>query len=340
MKDIYILTDYKNYFESNYDSKPYRSGFDHESLIKLFREKGYSATIIKMVDVLEAQIDWKGKLVLYTSNEEPGYEYKSFIEDVVLFLKEKGAVLLPKYELLRANNNKSFMELYKVAILEGTEFLQARVYGCLEDLLSQIDRIRYPVVFKPSEGSMSSGVALAKSKAELLGLVKKYAKTSNLRSWLKEMVRQRKFLGYVKNSYYQKKFILQPYIPNLENDWKVLIFGEKVYVLRRGVRKNDFRASGSHLGYKAGSKSGFPVDHLDRLLDFKNKIGLPSISIDYTFDGKNGYIIEFQGIYFGLSTHNYSDDYYQRVDGKWEVKANTLSKDELFVYSVIHHLGE
>jgi hypothetical protein len=187
---------------------------------------------------------------------------------------------------------------------------------------------------------MSSGVALAKNKAELLDLVKKNAKTSSLKLRVKEMIRHRKYLGYVKNSYYQKKFILQPYIPNLENDWKVLIFGEKVYILRRGVRKNDFRASGSHVGYKAGSNSGFPIDHLDRLIELKNKIGLPNISIDYTFDGKKGYIIEFQGIYFGLSTHNYSDDYYEKVDGKWEIKANTLSKDELFVYSVIHHLGE
>jgi len=46
---------------------------------------------------------------------------------------------------------------------------------------------------------------------------------------------------------HRSKFIVQEFIPDLSNDWKVLVFWDKYYVLRRKNRPNDFRASGSGL---------------------------------------------------------------------------------------------
>lgn len=340
MKNIYILTDYKNYFGSNYDADPYRSGFDHATLKDLFKQYSYLAIFINMVDVQKQKIDWRDEIVLYTSNEEPDYYYKEYIEDIIQYLKLSGALLIPHYELLRANNNKSFMELYKSVILKGTDYLESQTYGCLEDMMKHIDDLKYPIVFKTSSGAMSRGVALAKSRGELISIVKKFTGSATNEQKLKEILRQKKHKGYVKNSNYQKKFILQPFIPNLQNDWKVLIFGGQLYILKRGVRKNDFRASGSHVGYLAGLEAGFSLGHLDRLIEFKNKIGIPNISLDYVFDGKRGYIIEFQGIYFGLSTINYCKDFYIKENGKWITKPNVQSKEELYVYSIKHYLDK
>lgn len=338
MVDIFILTDYKNQFGSNYDAVPYRSGFRQDRLKELFLKQGFSTQFIPISEVQHVQLAWEGKFVLYTSNEEPGYHFKSYIEDVVLYLRLRKAILIPHYELLRANNNKSFMELYKKVLLNGSDDIEALSFGSLEDVEQTDANIKFPVVFKTSGGAMSSGVRKVNSQKELVKVIKQLSRTANLKQSIKETLRAFKHKGYVKNSNYQAKFVLQPFISGLSNDWKVLIFGEQVYILKRGVRKGDFRASGSHVDYKAGSEAGFPVDKLDSLMEFKNKINIPNLSIDYAYDGKKGYIIEFQGIYFGLSTHNYCKDYYIKEGERWVTRPNVMDKEELFAYSIVHFL--
>lgn len=47
--------------------------------------------------------------ILNTSSEDNGYHYKDYIEDIILGLYLQGAILLPEYKYLRANNNKVYM---------------------------------------------------------------------------------------------------------------------------------------------------------------------------------------------------------------------------------------
>lgn len=74
----------------------------------------------------------------------------------------------------------------------------------------------------------------------------------------------------------------------------MLVFGEKYYILRRKVRKNDFRASGS-------GKREFPEYLTDvecQVLDLAYKafceIDTPLLSIDIAHDGEKCHMIEFQ----------------------------------------------
>ena len=50
-----------------------------------------------------------------------------------------------------------------------------------------------------------------------------------------------KHKAYIRDSKYRKKFIVQNFIEDLSNDWKILVFGKKYYILCRETRKNDFR---------------------------------------------------------------------------------------------------
>lgn len=59
-------------------------------------------------------------------------------------------------------------------------------------------------------------------------------------------------------------------------------------------------------------------------MKFKKLVNIPNISLDFAYDGKKGYIIEFQGVYFGQSTHDYSQDYYLKENDKWVTKPNIL----------------
>lgn len=236
MKNIYLLTDYKYQFGAYDNATPYRSGYNLERLTNSFKEYGYMLEILNFAKVQLSSIQWENQIVIYTSNEEPLLKYKSYIEDVIYYLYLKNAILIPHYELIRANNNKVFMELYKRIILDNQDMLQSFVFGCLEDVLGLRELISFPVVFKPSEGAMSKGVKLISSWNELIKTIKKQRKSTKLKHIIKDELRAIIHKGYIKNSKYQGKFILQPFIKGLKNDWKVLIFGDQVYVLNRAIK--------------------------------------------------------------------------------------------------------
>lgn len=342
MLNLYIITDYKNNFGSKWKSLPYRSGYDKVYLKKLFLKNGYDAKFMP-AHKIDFQENWDNRFVLYTSSEEKGLHFKDFIDDVVYGLQLKGAQLLPSYEFLKANNNKVFMEIYRDAILtEDLRTIQSRVYGTFEELLNDLEKnaIDFPCVLKKASGAMSRGVFLAKSNKDLKKKAKKLSYSSSPSIRLKEFFRKKKHEGYLPESNYQHKFIIQPFIPGLTNDWKILIYAEKYFILRRNIRENDFRASGSGLNYTSGSESGFPLHMLNMVRSFYKELDIPHLSVDFAYDGEKGYIFEFQGIHFGTSTHYKSKDYYEYENKEWVLKSNDLDQEQVYVHSIIEYLKQ
>ncbi|RLD52054.1 MAG: hypothetical protein DRJ05_17785, partial [Bacteroidetes bacterium] len=162
--------------------------------------------------------------------------------------------------------------------------------------------------------------------------------SGNLKVSVKEKIRIRKHTGYKPETKYQNKFIVQSFIPGLTNDWKVLVYGDHYYILKRGIKDNDFRASGSHYNYKAGSKSEFPLHMLDTIEKIYNMLEVPHLSLDFAYDGEKGYVHEFQAIYFGTSTLEFCDDYYIKKDGKWTTEPQQFDQEEEYVWGVVDFL--
>jgi hypothetical protein len=338
MKQLVLIVDYKNNFGSKWKSNPYRSGLDKQYLIKLFNERNITVHVKKYSEICIEDKFWEDKWVLYNSSEDFGLYYKSFIEDIILGLQLKGAKLLPRFDLLRAHENKVFMEIIRqIVIPESHRTILSYSFGTLEEAIDIIDsgRISFPFILKRADGAMSKGVFLIKEYKDLIKVIRRFGKTITLKQWIFECVRSFKYKGYTKESRFQKKFIIQPFIPGLENDWKVLIYGKKVFVLKREVRKGDFRASGSGVNYITGSDSGFPAQFLDFLYEFYQYLNTPSVSIDFAFDGKKPFIFEFQSIGFGTSTHQKSRDYYEKTTEGWIIKENHFDQESLFVQSIV-----
>ena len=341
MKKIICLTDYHHYFGSKWNAVPYRSGMDKDYLTQLFSDSGYVVEFISMAQVDFSDPAWRGKPVLYTSSEEHGYHYKSFIEDVVFGLERAGAVLIPRADFLRANNNKVYMEILRQAALpDKFKTLTSKVFGTYEELDAALtaNQVTFPCVLKTASGAMSRGVSLARDENELRRQVQKISRTAPLKVVLKEKARNYKHRDYKQESSHQSKFIIQPFVPGLNNDWKVLAYGEKYFVLKRNIRANDFRASGSGYDYTSGSQADFPEDMLGLVREFYRKLDLPNLSVDFAYDGENGYIFEFQGIHFGTSTQYKSKDYYEYVNGDWVVKENTFDQEQIYVHSIVDFL--
>lgn len=340
MKRIIALTDYKGHFGSKWGAVPHQSGFDKKELALHFEKQGFK---IEYVSFSEADRinDVQGVPVIYTSSEDIGYHYKQFIEDAVLNLAQKGAVVVPGFDFLRANNNKVYMELMRHRLgHQWDDQLKSWTFGTYDDIETYLEELSFPIVIKTATGAMSAGVSLANNEKELRKKIKKVSKTHYLKPDLRDALRPYfLYKGYKSNSRYRGKYILQQFIPNLKNDWKILIYDKVVFILTRHTRSDDFRASGSHENYLAGSKSKVEPGLFDFAEKVYNALDVPQLSIDVVFDGTKFHLIEFQAIYFGTSTINLSDVYFTKSDnGNWEQKPIVDSVEKLYADSTIQYL--
>lgn len=315
-KIIYIVTDYKNNFGSKFTASPYRSGFDKDLLKKLFEEEGYHIDFLAPSVLSNSDLRaFNNKIVLYTSQEDDELFYKSFLEDLIYSMELSGAIVIPSFALFHAHENKVFFEMIRKSsgIPPLNNFL-TYWFGTYDEFKFACDKLSFPIVIKTYFGSMSRGVFLANNKSEAQKLVKKITRTNNLYLKIWDTIRFYKHKGYVRESWNRKKFILQEYIPGLTNDYKVLIYGSKYYVLERENKKGDFRASGQgNLSFIKELPAG--------LLDFSEKcfvvFASPQASFDIGFNGKDFFLFEAQFVYFGTYTIEYSEFYFKKENNNW-----------------------
>ena len=336
MSQIVLITDYLNRFGSKYTAVPYRSGMDKELLKKEFSKNGIEFVFVKVSEVLDRIKSVQGKIFLYTSSEDSDGYYKSFIEDVVLAISSMGGIIIPTFKFLRGHNNKVFMELLRKEWgLATNDNLMSYSFGSFEDYNTSNIKITFPVVIKRSEGCKSRGVFLAHNKTELDKIVQKISRTSNIKGEIKDYIRTFIHKGFTRESRYRNKFVIQDFIYDLECDYKVLVFGEKYYVLQRRPKKNDFRASGSGIFF-------YPKELPLGLLDYCNAVfnyfDVPFISLDVAYDGSNFCVLEAQFLHFGTYTIERSDYYYEKTENKWTLVSDKSQLEKEYANSVVNYL--
>lgn len=307
---------------------------------------GFEVTISEFA-ALDLTRNYQGYYVLYASSEEKGLFYKSYIGDVILRLQMDGAVLLPSYPHFQCHHNKSFAEMYRAGLQEKELRTPAsHSIGHIEELALIKDRITYPVVVKTAAGSGSIGVKLARTEEEMTETVKhmmRHTYRNQEFTWIREFGNKpfghflKKTIKKLTNEqhlaprdepYYTNKVLLQQMIPDLSGDYKVLYFYGKYYCLGRKNRDNDFRASGS-------GKFSYPenLEEIENVLLFARKaveeFKEPVISLDIAENENGCYLIEFQFLFFGPHTLQYSNWYFTydeerhgfvKVEGKSELE--------------------
>lgn len=327
---IYALVDYKGYFESKYNSVPFNSGVDRNLLKQRFSELGFDIIFIRVSEIMNYPASfWEKKIVLYTSSEDFGFIYKTFFEDVIYFLELSNAIPIPSFKYLKANNNKVFMELLRFLTIKENN-VESKVFGCYEEIEKISSELSFPLVYKPASGAMSTGVGLIRNKNELKR-IKKISRTRFIFKEIWEYWRSIKFKNYVMESKYRNKFIVQKFIPNLDGDYKVLVFFDKIYILKRGVKKGDFKASGS--GIRNFVKD-IPDGILEFTYNFYKTLNTPNASIDVAFDGSEFFVIEYQCLYFGSFTLTYSSFYWVLRNDKFDFVEEKSELEYVYATSV------
>ncbi len=319
MKEILILVDDRGFF---YSSTRERGSSMNVVKIKENLEKLGHIVSIKGFYEIDFNNSYKNKIVLYQSTEDPDLRYKNYIEDILLGLKNCGAILIPDFEKFRAHHNKVFMEVLRdVKGLNKESNIYTKKYGTLEEFLKDSEQITFPIVIKPSLGSRSRDIYKVDNLKEAIKKIKKISRTFTLTNIKRAVQSFFDKKGYKPISNFRNKFIVQNYISGLKSDYKILVYGNKYYILERKNRKNDFRASGSGL-------FSFPENLPEGLLDYSSKIfskfKTPFISMDIAVKGDRFYLIEFQFISFGQLTLEKSNFYFTKTNNSWK-KINSKS---------------
>jgi len=333
---ILLLVDYRGQFYSS--QRASTIGMDLEIIQESFQNSYFSLEIccFSKVNYLD---NYANTYVVYQSSEDRGLLYKSYIADVILGLQERGATLVPRYVCFHAHHNKSFQEILRKNLkADGIEYTHSLSYGCFEEFTKNYQNdLSYPVVIKSSEGCKSKSVCLVNSEKELFAQLNRISSSFDLMDFIRFTAKRYLRKNYILESVKRNKFIIQEFVPNLEGDYKVLVYGDKYYILERKNRKNDFRASGSGL-FNFPKK--IPSEILDVSQRIKNYFNVPYISLDIAFDpiSLKCYLIEFQFVMFGTFTLEYSDWYFQKKDEKWTLINKKSSLEKTFSESIINYL--
>lgn len=308
---IYFVTLPNGYFGSAPQSW---MSLNVEKISKAICSYGFKIVETSIDKIIDCELKERD-IVIYTSSDEENI--RNYIKDVMFFINKK-CQIIPPYEILLAHENKGYQELYRKTYnfgnLEG---------GYLFDL-DQIPK-SFPLVYKKISGAGSSGVALIKNQNDLTTIYSKDFEPDFKRKIIK-ILRKRKLspLEYSIYDYRHKGFsnyIYQKFIPDLSCDYRVLIFGEKYFVMRRDVRENDFRASGS----KKFSYTDAPKAVLDFAKNVYEKLQAPYASLDVALSKEGCHLIEYQGVNFGSSALRNSLGYHLHQNNEWgfvEAKSN------------------
>ncbi len=331
-RDVVLLVDYRDYFYSTVRGRDV--SMDTVLIGDYFRKNGFSFELRRFRDVDFRNQNYAGRAVVYQSSEDRDLLHKNYIEDIVLGMEIQGAILVPRFECFRAHHNKVFMEILRdTSTLDEMKSIRSRGYGTLEDFLNS--KVTYPTVVKPSEGAMSRGVRLLADANEKRRIGERLSRSFHWKEALKSVIKKRTRAGYRPTSNHRRKFIVQQYIPGLTHDYKILVYGDKYYVLRRRNRKGDFRASGSGV-------FEWPRDLPEGLLDFAQRLykglDVPFLSLDVGYDGKAFHAIEFQFLHFGTLTLEKSSGYFEDGVGGWTRVEKPSELETEFVRSIVQYI--
>lgn len=273
--------------------------------------------------------------IVFGSSQIP-YE-KKILEDYAFITNLLGSNIIPRYELVLSHDNKGMQGL--LAIAKGIDVIHFE-YGTDANA-----DYKPGYVYKTIDGAGSFGVSLPKSDNELRQFIKKNTllREQPLRLW--HYIKQKLKLFIWRKRYIKEKeqyfrpgipLVSQKLIPNLKFDYKVLVFHDLFFVLKRNVRKNDFRASGSGLFEKVAQ---VPSQVLDLANRYCKELDSPCLSIDVAFDGSEAFCIEFQCCHFGPITYLDADVVHYRTKDTWTSNIwHRKSLEWVFAYSICNNM--
>ena len=205
-----------------------------------------------------------------------------------------------------------------------------------QEALEWAEKTAYPKVFKLKGGAGSANVQLIRSKSQCFKYIHKAfgkgfkqfdswenlkevyskfkSKKASLKNLLGSLYRTVVTTEFAKLMPREKGYVyFQEFIPNNDSDIRIIVIDNKAFALKRMVREDDFRASGS--GRIIYEKNQIDERCVQIAFETNRKIKAQSIAYDFVFDQKNQPLIV--EISYGFSVAAYD-----QCEGYWDNELN------------------
>ncbi|HMN33645.1 MAG TPA: hypothetical protein PKA54_09740 [Chitinophagaceae bacterium] len=275
-----------------------------------------------------------------------------FAKGLLFSLEQSGKKVFPEF-----NANWHFDDkLGQKYLLETVHAPLAKswVFYDKKEALKWVNETTFPKVFKLRGGAGSSNVKLVKTSKYARKLIRQafgrgfpaYDKINDLKEqWLRLKVGRLNTLEAIKSIRRlfvstkfsktvgrQKGYIyFQEFIPNNSYDIRVVTIEKRAFALKRMVRPNDFRASGS--GLIVYEKNEIDERCVKLAFETSKKLKASCVAYDFVFDGLNNPVI--LEINYG-----FTPEAYLKCPGWWDDELNwhegSFNSAEWIVDYIIH----
>jgi len=266
-------------------------------------------------------------------HHQSSYKDVQFAKQLLFSLEQAGKRVFPNFNTAWHFDDKVGQKY----LLESIQapLVPSYVFYAKKDAVSWANSTVFPKVFKLRGGAGSSNVKLVETKQKAIKIINKafnqgfaqYDRIGNVRErWRKYLLGKTTLFDVLKGCIRiiyttdfdrvvgnEKGYVyFQDYIPNNTFDIRIVVIGDRAFGIKRLVRENDFRASGSgNIIYK---KSEIHEDCVKIAFDINKKLKTQCIAIDFVFDDKQVFIVEV--------SYGFSPQGYDLCEGYWESNLN------------------
>ncbi|WP_113923024.1 ATP-grasp domain-containing protein [Cognataquiflexum aquatile] len=258
-----------------------------------------------------------------------------FAKQLLYSVESSGKKVFPDFRTMWHYDDKLgqkyLLESIKAPLVPTYVFFQK------EKALEWANSTQFPKVFKLRNGASSSNVKLVKHKDRAINLIDQafgrgFKHQGNAWPHLKERIRKYKMdsskwsgvKAAIKRVFYippserkygaEKGYVyFQDFIPLNNFDIRVIVIENKAFAIKRMVRENDFRASGS--GMIKYEREHFDPDTIRLALDLAGKLNSQSVAFDFIYYERKPLVVEISYCFTSLGV-------YEKCEGFWDKDMN------------------
>ncbi len=237
------------------------------------------------------------------------HNYKDTLlaKQLLFSLEQAGKKVFPDFDTCWHFDDK----LGQKYLLESIDapLVPTSVFYDKKEALAWANNTSYPKVFKLRSGAGAANVRLAKNKKEACKLIRKafgrgfpqFDRWENFEEKIRKIRigKENVFIGLAKGIYRlfasstyaklkgnEKGYVyFQEFIPNNNSDTRIIIIGDKAFAIKRMIRSNDFRASGS--GIIKYEKDEIDIRCINIAFEISEKLKFQCMAYDFVFDANN-----------------------------------------------------
>jgi len=256
-----------------------------------------------------------------------------FAKQLMYSVEELGIKAFPSYKTVWHFDDKVGQK-YLLEALQAP-LVPSYVFYTKKEALDWVNNTSFPKVFKLRGGAGSQNVQLVHAKSEAVRLVNKAFGRgfSQYDGWSNFKERLRKYKtgittftdvckGFIRIFYTtefakvagrDKGYIyFQDFIDNNDCDIRIIVIGEKAFAMKRMVRENDFRASGSGITFY--KKELFDEGSVKIAFDLTQKIKAQCLAFDFVYKDGAPLILEI--------SYGFAITIYDACEGYWDTDLN------------------